>query len=410
MPDQILNIATPGFIILMVIEILWDKLKNGGYYRVNDSFGSLATGILSQSYQLVFFSLGLWALAKLSQVLDVETWPSSSVVAWVAAFILYDFIYYMKHRLSHEVNMFWAGHVVHHQSEEYNLSTALRQPSTTILLWFLSVPLILLGISWQMIAVCAAWNLIYQFWVHTRYIKRLPAWYEWLMVTPSNHRVHHAQNSVYIDRNYGGVFILWDRLFGTFQAELDQQPVIFGVRKAVASFNPWQANFQVWWSLLRDAWRTASWKDKLRIWFMPTGWRPADMQQRFPIEKTDLTRFKKYNPACSKPMAYYAVAQIIFTAVAGLILVAQVSQLSGLQMLLAWLCCSWPLLTAGAMLNHAGLRWEFVRLVVSWVVFVANSALIPGTYWWLVLATLAISSLAVLFVTGPKAEPVIDAA
>lgn len=393
MPDQILTIATPIFILLLLVEIGFDKFSGGNYYRVNDTFGSLATGVLSQSHRLVFFSLGLWSIAELGQGLSLTSWSMSSPVAWCAAFVLYDFIYYLKHRLMHEVNMFWAGHVVHHQSEEYNLSTALRQPSTTVLLWLLSIPLLLIGISWQMIASCAAWNLIYQFWVHTRYIKKMPSWFEWLMVTPSHHRVHHAQNAIYIDKNHGGVFIVWDRLFGTFQAELNSEPVIFGVRRALASFNPWQANFQVWRSLLQDAWRAQRWIDKARIWFMPTGWRPEDVIQNYPVAKADLSRFQKFDPACSWAVNAYAVLQMMAATLASLLLTNQAQTLAASDVALIWGLISWPLLTLGALLGGANLRWEVIRLGVSWLALTVYWSSLSTNTAVLAAAYLALSSL-----------------
>ncbi len=154
------------------------------------------------------------------------------------AFVVYDFCYYWLHRLGHERNILWAAHSVHHQSEEYNLSTALRQTSTGFLLsWIFYLPLAVLGVPLAVFITVAALNLLYQFWVHTRHIPKL-GWYEGFFVTPSNHRAHHAQNPLYMDRNYGGVFILWDRLFGTFQQEDDAEPPVFGVTRPLASWNP----------------------------------------------------------------------------------------------------------------------------------------------------------------------------
>lgn len=293
----------------------------------------------------------------------------------------------------HEVNLFWAGHVVHHQSEEYNLSTALRQTSTSVLLWFLSIPLLLIGISWQMIVTCAAWNLIYQFWVHTRYIKKMPSWFEWFMVTPSHHRVHHAQNLIYIDKNHGGVFIIWDRLFKTFQVELDSEPVIFGVRSALASFNPWQANFQVWWSLLQDAWRARRWVDKFRLWLMPTGWRPEDVIENYPIKKADLSRFKKFDPESSWVVNVYAVLQMIAVTWASLILTSQAQTMEALDVAAAWVLISCPLLSVGALLNGENIRWETTRLGLSWLLLTVYWPNLSANSVSLVVSYLAVSSL-----------------
>ncbi|MDQ7049307.1 MAG: sterol desaturase family protein, partial [Enterobacterales bacterium] len=240
--------------------------------------------------------------AKLEALSGLLRWPSDSIITWVVAFIVYDLLYYWFHRTSHEINFLWASHVVHHQSEDYNLSTALRQTSSSIFGWLFYIPSFLIGIPAEVFFVCGALNLVYQFWVHTQLVGRL-GWLELLLVTPSHHRVHHGQNPEYIDKNHGGVFIFWDKMFGTFQQEIDNLPVIYGVRSSVNSFNPLWLNFKTWHSLVMDAWLTNSWWDKIRIWFMPTGWRPADCLL---VDKTDRvatsTEFvapHKYNPKSS---------------------------------------------------------------------------------------------------------------
>jgi len=206
--------------------------------------------------------------------------------------VMYDFCYYWLHRLGHERTILWAAHVAHHQSEDYNLTSALRQTSTGFLFgWIFYIPMYLLGIPAEVVVTVGALNLIYQFWVHTQHIGKL-GWYEWIFVTPSNHRVHHAQNDIYLDRNYGGLFIIWDRLFGTYQEELDAEPVVYGIRGPLQSWNPVRALTHIYCDMAQDCWRTRRWRDKLKIWFARTGWRPADVAQRYPREKTDLARFR----------------------------------------------------------------------------------------------------------------------
>ena len=229
------------------------------------------------------------------------------------AFVLYDFCYYWLHRMGHERNILWAAHSVHHQSEDYNLSTALRQTSTGFLLsWIFYLPLAVLGVPLVVFISVASLNLLYQFWVHTRHVPKL-GWFEWFFVTPSNHRAHHAQNALYMDRNYGGVFILWDRLFGTFQEEDDNEPVIFGVTTPLASWNPLWANLQFYAQLWSDARRTESWWDKLRIWFMRTGWRPADVKAKYPLAKPDLSQFRKFDvPLDARQQVYIALQFAVY--------------------------------------------------------------------------------------------------
>jgi len=280
--------AVPFFFLLIALELLADRWRGRRSYSLADAINSLSTGVLSTTTGLVTKGLGLLTCAFAWQHLALLALPGERAWVWLLAFVGYDFCYYWLHRLGHERNVLWAAHSVHHQSEEYNLSTALRQTSTGfIFAWLFYLPLALLGVPPLVFATVAALNLLYQFWVHTRHVPKL-GWLEWVLVTPSNHRVHHAQNPLYMDRNYGGVFIVWDRLFGSFQEEDEREPVIFGVTTPLRSWNPVWANLQFYAQLWADARRTRRWRDKLRLWFMPTGWRPADVAARYPMGKPDL--------------------------------------------------------------------------------------------------------------------------
>ena len=223
---------------------------------------------------------------------------------WVAAFVAYDFCYYWKHRFGHEWRIMWASHIAHHQSEEFNLSTALRQTGTDYIGFVFYIPLYLAGVPAAAVITVGSLNLIYQFWVHTEHIRRLGP-LEWIFVTPSNHRVHHARNPEYIDRNYGGVFILWDRLFGTFQDERTDVPCVYGITTGLKSWNPLWANLHFWSDTAKLAWRTRSWGDKLRIWFKPPGWYPADLD---PHKKVD-PNYPKFDPPASRYVRVYTFAQ-----------------------------------------------------------------------------------------------------
>ena len=245
--------------------------------------------------------------------MDTGSWAT-----WIFAFVAYDLCYYWFHRISHERQIFWASHVAHHQSEEYNLTTALRQTSTGFLLgWLFYVPVFLVGVPAEVFVTVGSANLIYQYWVHTEHIPKL-GWYEWFFVTPSNHRVHHAQNDIYMDRNYGGVFILWDRFFGTFQEEREDQPCIYGIRGPLLSFSPLWANLHIYVGMAQDAWHAARWRDKLRVLVARTGWRPADVADQYPREKTDLAHFHKYNPAVGRAINIYALLQLLAVLVVGI--------------------------------------------------------------------------------------------
>lgn len=293
--------AIPGFIVLLLIEIAVDAWRRTGYYRANDAIASLSTGMLNQTLGFATKFVGFLGYAVLWEFLPHAELTMTPLL-WVLAFVLYDFCYYWSHRCQHQINFLWGIHVVHHQSEEFNLSTALRQPFNGF--WIGSLfylPLLFLGFPPEVIVAVGSLNLIYQYWVHTRFINTL-GWLEKVLVTPMNHRVHHAINDPYIDRNFGGVFILWDRLFGTYQPELAAEPCVYGVRKPLHSWNPFFANFQVHWQLLKDAWHAERWADKLRLWWMPTGWRPADVAERYPLPRCLPDSQVKYDAPPARPL------------------------------------------------------------------------------------------------------------
>ena len=317
--------AVPVFLLMIVLELFWGLLKGNNTYRVNDSINSLSMGLLSTVSKFVFLNIGALVFSGISQHYAIWSFDINSMAHWLLAILLYDFLYYWFHRISHERQIFWGSHVVHHQSEDYNLSTALRQTSTSFLTtWVFYIPCFLLGMPIDMFVSIASAHLIYQFWVHTQHIPKLGA-FEWLMVSPSNHRVHHAQNADYIDKNYGGLLIIWDRLFGTFKEEQDEQKPIYGIRSPLRSWNPIWGNLHIFIGMITDAWRTQYWIDKLRVIWSKTGWRPADVAERFPTQKSDLQRFEKYDPQLS-PLANGAiVAQYLLLALVHLWSATQVA-------------------------------------------------------------------------------------
>ncbi|MBC9252764.1 hypothetical protein A9179_21070 [Pseudomonas alcaligenes] len=394
---NLILLAIPFFLLLIALELLVDRWRGVSTYRFADALNSLSTGMVYQVTGLLTKSIALIGYAFAFEHLHLLTLPNEPWV-WLLAFVFYDFCYYWNHRIGHERNVFWAAHSVHHQSEEYNLSTALRQTSMGFLLsWIFYLPMAVVGVPPLVFATVAALNLLYQFWVHTRHVPKL-GWYEWFFITPSNHRVHHAQNAVYMDRNYGGVFILWDRLFGTFQEELDEQPVIFGVTVPLRSWNPLWANLQFYVQLWRDAVRAGSWWDKLRIWLMPTGWRPADVAARYPIDKPDLSAFRKFEVTLPRSSQWYIGLQFLpyVPATAGLVALA-----GQLDLLAATLGCLWlafGLYCIGAWLeNRAFARGlEALRLLLNLpaLAWAQQAGLLDGTLPWLLLATWSLLSLA----------------
>jgi len=281
---DLIAFAVPFFILALLLEFIVDRMRGSGLYRANDAINSLSAGTLSNTtgYFSRFVQFFIWGyvlenFALIDMPLEWFDASPRGIALWATAALAWDFCYYWAHRFGHEISILWAAHAVHHQSEDYNLSTALRQTSTGFLFgWIFYVPLFLIGFPLEILLTVNGVNLIYQFWVHTQLVKRMGI-LDGILVTPSNHRVHHAQNERYIDKNYGGMLILWDRMFGTFEDERADEPVIFGVRKPLANWDPIRANLQVYEYLLFDARNAQSWKDKLSIWFRRTGWRPADV-------------------------------------------------------------------------------------------------------------------------------------
>ncbi|WP_339415148.1 sterol desaturase family protein [Pseudomonas sp. RL_105y_Pfl1_103] len=359
--------AVPFFIALIVVELLADHWRGQRNYRVADAINSLSTGVLSTTTGLLSKGVGLLTYAFALKHLAVVELSAQSVWTWVFAFVFYDFCYYWLHRMGHERNILWAAHSVHHQSEDYNLSTALRQTSTGFLLsWIFYLPLAALGVPLVVFISVASVNLLYQFWVHTRHVPKL-GWFEWFFVTPSNHRAHHAQNALYMDRNYGGVFIIWDRLFGSFQEEDDNEPVIFGVTTPLASWNPLWANLQFYAQLWSDARRTENRWDKLRIWFMRTGWRPADVKAKCPLAKHDLSQFRKFEVALDVRQQVYIALQFAAYVGFGSYLMNVGEGLPTAALILGWSAMALGLFTLGVALENRPWAFsaELSRLVLN---------------------------------------------
>ena len=309
---SILLWVVPGFMVLMTIEVIYGHLTNKQTYSFMDTLSSLSSGItnvLKDSLGLVLVILSYPYILDAIAVFDLE----SSVLLYVVAFICIDFASYWNHRLNHKVNIFWNRHVIHHSSEEFNLACALRQ---SISAWIgfgalFLIPAAFFGVPPQLITLLAPIHLFAQFWYHTRHIGKL-GFLEYIIVTPSQHRVHHAINPIYIDKNLSAIFCIWDRVFGTFQEELDHEPPVYGVLKPVNTWNPLLINFQHAFNVIQDAYHTSSFKDKLRIWFMPTGWRPSDIIDKFPRPiTTDHYNREKYSPNYSFFMKSTAIFHFV---------------------------------------------------------------------------------------------------
>ncbi|MBL0294519.1 MAG: sterol desaturase family protein [Saprospiraceae bacterium] len=284
---KILLIAIPIFFLLVLLEKGFDLYTGKGYVPTMDMMSSLSSGITNIVKDVLGLSITIlsyeWMYEKLA-IGHIE----STIGSVIIAFILLDFQGYWVHRWSHEINIFWNKHAIHHSSEEFNLACALRQSISEFvrLFTFFLLPAALIGVSPTIIAIIAPIHLFAQFWYHTRHLNRL-GWLENILVTPSHHRVHHAINPEYMDKNYSQIFIVWDKWFGTFQEERSDIPAVYGIKRQANTWNPIKINFQHLWLLIKDALRTGSWSDKIKIWFKPTGWRPADMLTSNPVNAVE---------------------------------------------------------------------------------------------------------------------------
>ncbi len=309
---RILLIAMPVFLLLVLFEKWYGWKKGKETVRTMDMISSLSSGITNVTKDVLGLSIAVisygWLVDKLAIVHVPDGWPT-----YVIAFIALDLAGYWTHRIAHEYNFFWNNHIIHHSSEDFNLACALRQSISSIVKLFtiFLLPAAIFGVPEMVVAVVAPLHLFAQFWYHTQHINKM-GWLEKIIVTPSHHRVHHALNPEYLDKNYGQIFIIWDKLFGTYQEELDTVPPVYGITRPVRTWNPIKINFMHLWLLIQDAWRARDWKDKFRIWLMPTGWRPKDVEEKYPVFKIeDPYQFEKYEPAVSAGIRWWSWFQIL---------------------------------------------------------------------------------------------------
>jgi sterol desaturase/sphingolipid hydroxylase (fatty acid hydroxylase superfamily) len=309
---KILLIAMPAFLILVLFEKWYGWYKNNDTVRNMDMISSLSSGITNATKDVLGLSITIigysWMVNNLAIVHVKSSW-----LCYVIAFFALDLTGYLVHRIDHEYNIFWNAHIIHHSSEEYNLACALRQSISSFIRLFtiFLLPAAFLGVPAEVIGIVAPLHLFAQFWYHTRHINKM-GFLEKIIVTPSHHRVHHAINKEYLDKNYGQIFIFWDKWFGTFQEELPNIPAVYGITRPAQTWNPIKINFMHLFLLIKDAWRTKSWRDKWRIWFMPTGWRPTDVAEKYPVYKIDdVYHFEKYQTKNSSLFNIWVLIQLI---------------------------------------------------------------------------------------------------
>lgn len=309
---KILLIAMPVFLVLVLFEKWYGWRKGKDTVRNMDMISSLSSGVTNVTKDVLGLSVIVityeWMYDHFA-VVHIK----NSLFTYIIAFVALDFSGYWTHRIAHEYNFFWNNHIIHHSSEEFNLACALRQSISGIVQIFVVflLPAALLGVPGDVIAIVAPLHLFAQFWYHTQHIDKMGI-LEKIIVTPSHHRVHHAINTEYLDKNYGQIFIFWDKWFGTYQPELRHIKPVYGITRPARTWNPIKINFQHLWLLIQDAWRTKSLKDRFRIWLMPTGWRPADVTEKYPVHKIDdVYHFEKYDPPAAIPLQVWSGVQLM---------------------------------------------------------------------------------------------------
>jgi len=355
-----IGIAVPFFFLLIGIE--WRLLaRRREAPQFNNAIADMSCGLGEQLIGVFARGAVIFPYTWLYENHRAWSLDSGSAWTWVLAFVLGDALYYAYHRFSHRVNFAWATHAVHHQSEVFNLSVALRQPwFTQFYSWLFYLPMAILGVSPVVYTTSFAINLLYQFWIHTEVIGKL-GWFEWIFNTPSHHRVHHGINPKYVDKNYAGILIVWDRMFGTFIEE-EERPQ-YGTLKPLQSWNPLWANLALWWGMLQGAWNAERWRDKLTVWFAPPGWSPEtgvpDPASLFPPEELG------YDADGARSLHRYILVQLGLQGAVMAPLLSLEAEVDGLVSALAATSVFWVVAIWAGWFESKAWAWpgEWLRLV-----------------------------------------------
>ncbi|MBL7852496.1 MAG: sterol desaturase family protein [Cyclobacteriaceae bacterium] len=370
-------LSIPIFFILIGVEILVERLSHRKLYRLPDSIANLSCGITSQlsgiflrvlavgAYEVVFANLAVMHLER--------NW-----MYWTALFLLVDLAYYWAHRMSHEINLFWGGHVVHHQSEEYNLSVALRQSSFQVVwTFFFYLPLAVAGFETTDFLLISSLNTLYQFWIHTETINRM-GWLEYFLNTPSHHRVHHGRDPKYIDKNHAGTLIIWDKLFGTFQEE-EERPT-YGITKPINSWNGVWANFSHYAIMAQELKQISSWGDKFRYLFKKPGWLPESLGGYRPAPAVDKAHYIKYDTPAPAVLSYYALFQYIICLGATAVFLFNQGTFTMMEKAIAAILISISVVNCGVLFE--GKRWVYIAEWLRITLYPAALALGTIFFGW----------------------------
>lgn len=396
-------LSIPIFFILIGVEILVERLSHRKLYRLPDSIANLSCGITSQLSGIFLRVLAVGAYELVFSTLAV-THLERNWIYWTALFFLVDLGYYWAHRMSHEINLFWGGHVVHHQSEEYNLSVALRQSSFQVVwTFFFYLPLAVAGFETTDFLLISALNTLYQFWIHTETINRL-GFLEYFLNTPSHHRVHHGRDPKYIDKNHAGTLIIWDKLFGTFQEE-EERPT-YGITKPINSWNGVWANFSHYATMAEEIKQIPSWADRLRYLFKKPGWLPESMGGYRPAPAVDKAHYHKYDTPSPTVLSYYALFQYVICLGATAFFLFNQGSFTLTEKAIAAVLISISVVNCGVLFE--GKRWvyaaEWARIVLYPAALAAGTFFLGLPAFWLAIAAAYCIVSVVWFYQVPKAH------
>lgn len=363
-------LAIPAFFLLIGVELLIDKIKKTKYYRFNDAVTNLNCGVGSQvlgvflkafiyiGYYFLYNNYKIFVLPGIGQ----EFATSEVLLTGFVLFLGVDFFYYWFHRLAHEINVLWGSHVVHHQSEEYNLTVALRQGWVqSAFSWVFYLPLAIVGFQPELFIMINAFQTLYQFWIHTKVIDKMPRWFEFVFNTPSHHRVHHGVNPQYIDKNHGGTLIVYDRMFGTFEPEVEE--VVYGITEQPKSWNPFWLNIEHWVKVFDEAVQVKGVKNKWKVVFGLPGWKPGIDK----VKKTfDPGNFIKYDTKIPKGLNYYILFQQVIVLVGTTVYLFYSEKFGWVENTYFALLIIWSLINFGALfeLKNRVFGFEALRLIV----------------------------------------------
>lgn len=388
----------PVFFLPIVIDMIIRAVRKSTQYRANDLTTNLSLGMISTLAGLIVTLATFWIYIYIYEEYAIYAFSLENIAVWICAFLFYDFLYYCAHRAHHRIAMFWAVHIVHHSGEDMNFGLAIRQSAfSEATLWIFFLPMAVLGIPPEIYLAVAMFQLIYQYSIHNTYVGEL-GWLEKILITPSQHRVHHARNLQYIDKNYGNVLVIWDKMFKTYQREMPDDPVEYGLRSSVKSWSPVSVNFQFINQLSTKMKLCKGLGDKIRALVMEPSWLPAysiGIDQSASDEATPEAEFKKYNPSISKPALRYSLFQFLtmFLAFISFLWVGNEFQPSHFSMFLGLMVIT--SITIGGFLDGTTWAWraEFSRLILLILIGAILFALFSTTVLSILIALYSISCM-----------------